>query len=73
MTGEVRQVKSGGYIVASLSVPGAWRYVEGRSCSCPAGKARTCRHRRAVAEFCAGQNREHNRPVAPPHVAALCD
>lgn len=70
---EVRQLLGGGYVVASLSVPGAWRLVDGKTCTCPAGKARTCRHRRAVARFCAEQDRQHARPTAPANVAALCD
>lgn len=73
MSAEVRQLLGGGYVVASLSVPGAWRLVMGNTCTCPAAKARTCRHRRAVTAFCAEQDRLHARPTAPPHVAALCD
>lgn len=73
MNGEVRQLLGGGYVVASKSVPGAWRLVFGNTCTCPAGKARTCRHRRLVAEFCREQDRQHARPTAPAHVAALCD
>lgn len=73
MTAEVRELKGGGYIVESVSVPGAWRLVMGKTCSCPAAKARTCRHRRAVAEYCAEINRRLARPVAPVNESALCD
>lgn len=73
MTVTVHQVQGVGYIVASLSVPGAWRLVRGRDCSCPAGTASTCRHRRAVAEFCAAQDRRLARPAAQVNVSALVD
>lgn len=69
----VYQVQGVGYIVESLSTPGAWRLVRGGECSCPAGKACSCRHRRAVAVFCAAQDRRYARPVVPVNVSALVD
>lgn len=72
---EVVVIPNVGYGVRSASVAGALRVVSGDACTCPAGErgARTCRHRRAVAEFCASRNREYARPTAPPHIAALVD
>lgn len=70
---EVLVIRSGGYIVASKSVPGAWRLVRGRDCSCPAGDRPTCRHRKLVAAFCAREAEKYKRPVAAPHIAALVD
>lgn len=72
---EVVVIPNVGYGVRSASVPGALRVVRGNACSCPAGEsgARSCRHRRAVAEWCASRSREYARPVAAPHIAALVD
>lgn len=72
---EVAHVPGLGYIVRSASHPGTYRLVCGKTCTCPAAEngARTCRHRRAVAEFCASENAKYARPVAPPHIAALVD
>lgn len=69
----VLELVGGGYMVRSKSVPGAWRIVHGRTCSCPAGEKRTCRHRRLVEKFCRLLDAKFQRPSAPPHVAALCD
>lgn len=72
---EVVAIPNLGYGVRSASVPGALRVVHGNDCTCPAAEhgARQCRHRRAVAIYCAEQAEKYKRPVAPPHVAALCD
>lgn len=72
---EVVVIPNVGYGVRSASVPGAYRIVRGAGCSCPAGEngARSCRHRRAVAEFCASRSREYARPVAVAHISALVD
>jgi hypothetical protein len=70
----VRQLQGGGYMVASRTTDGAWWHVVDQTCSCPAGRMeRRCRHLRAVAEYCAEQNRRMARPTAPPHTSALVD
>lgn len=70
----VRQLKAGGYVVASRSTTGAWWLVWEQDCSCPAGRAgQRCWHLRAVADFCAEQDRRHRRPPAPPNISALVD
>lgn len=70
---EVAAVQGGGYIVRSLSVPGAWRFVWGKTCSCPAGERRSCRHRKAVDAFVRDRSAKNRRPSAPPHISALVD
>lgn len=70
---EVLVVRSGGYMVRSASVPGAWRFVWGSECSCPAGDKPTCRHRKAVREFCRDNDLRHARPSAPANISALVD
>lgn len=62
-----------GYRVASESHPGYFVWVTGRDCTCPAGHARSCRHRRLVAEFIRKDNERNKRPVAPPAIGLLCD
>lgn len=71
MSDDVLRVVGGGYMVASRSVPGAWRYVHGNSCSCPAGGRRTCRHRRRTVEF--ERERTAPRPVATVYPSIFVD
>lgn len=61
-----------GYFVPSRSVEGAWRYVRGNECSCPAGaNKRPCWHVRAVTEL-VNANREP-RPVPKINPAMFVD
>lgn len=62
---EVVAIPNIGYGVRSASVPGALRVVSGNTCTCPAGDAKTCRHRRAVDEFCKDRAKEYARPTVP--------
>lgn len=62
-----------GYAVASRSKLGYFVLVEGKDCSCPAGVAKTCRHRKLVADLCRVQDLKRRRPSAPPNVSAMCD
>lgn len=68
----VSPVVGGGYVVSSLSVPGAFRLVWGNECSCPA-TGRTCRHRKLVAAYCAALDAQRRRPSAPAAVSLLVD
>ncbi len=74
---EVVEVKSGdfmiGYMVRSKSVPGAWRYVRGNECSCPAGTKRTCRHRQLVAAHCRDIDAQHARPAGAVRASMFVD
>lgn len=77
---EVRMGHAGGYFVRSASTPGAWWFVWGVECSCPAGQRavdtgspKRCRHLRAVVEFAAEQNRKNERLRPPVNVAAAID
>lgn len=70
---EVAVVNGLGYIVRSASDPNSYRLVSGNTCTCPAGTAKSCRHRRAVAEFCAARDRQYKRPSAPPAISMLVD
>lgn len=73
---EVAFVSGFGYIVRSASNPSTYRLVyENNQCTCPAAEhgAKTCRHRRAVHEFCERRAAEYKRPIAPPHISALVD
>jgi hypothetical protein len=69
----VIHVPGWGYMVRSKSVEGAFRLVRGNTCSCPAAGARTCRHRRLVAAYCAAEDRAHARPVAPVNPSMFVD
>lgn len=70
---DVFQINGVGYGVASKSKPGYFVLVEGASCSCPAAAARSCRHRKAVAEWVAERSRQYARPSVKPNVSAMCD
>lgn len=70
---DIAHVQGVGYIVRSASVPGAWRLVVGKTCSCPAGGRRSCRHRKAVDAFVRERNERSRRPSPPPHISALVD
>lgn len=70
---DVFEMVGGGYMVRSKSVEGAWRLVFGRSCSCPAGGRRSCRHRRLVEVHCRRIDEQFARPAAPVNVSALVD
>lgn len=71
-TDSVSPVVGGGYVVASLSLPGAFRLVWGNECSCPA-TGKSCRHRKLVAAYCAAQDAQRRRPSAPAAVSLMCD
>lgn len=61
-----------GYFVPSRSVEGAFRYVRGNTCTCPAGaNKRPCWHIRAVTDL-VNANRER-RPASPINPAAFVD
>lgn len=68
-TDAVSEIKGGGYIVSSLSLPGAFRLVWGNECSCPA-TGPTCRHRKLVAAYCAKQDAAR-RPARVPVATSL--
>ncbi len=68
----VSPVVGGGYVVSSLSVPGAFRLVWGNECSCPA-TGKSCRHRKLVSAYCAQQDAARRRPSAPAAVSLMCD
>lgn len=70
--GMVRVGQSGGYFVKSETTRGAWWFVWGTECSCPATVAR-CKHVRMVDAFCRALDETHRRPVAPPAVNLLVD
>lgn len=72
---EVAQVPGIGYIVRRASDPMSFRIVSGNECTCPAAEhgAKQCRHRRAVAEFCATRAGEYARPRAVENPAVFCD
>jgi hypothetical protein len=61
-----------GYFVESESVPGAFRLVRGRECSCPATVDR-CRHIRAVHDLVKAENQRLRRPPAPFNPAVFVD
>lgn len=67
------EVKGGGYMVASKSVEGAWRFVLGNGCSCPAGGRRTCRHRQAVDAHLRALSAAHARPAGAVNPSLLVD
>lgn len=73
--GTVRQAQAGGYFVASMTKPGHWYLVHGRSCSCDAGPAgaERCVHRAQVARFVAALDAELARPIVPVNVSAMVD
>lgn len=63
---EVAHVNGFGYIVRSASNPNTYRLVYDDTCTCPAAEhgAKTCRHRRVVAEYCASRSKANPRPRA---------
>lgn len=79
----------GGYLVASLSRPGAFWMVRptlgALECPCEAGtqitaaakplgsRGRYCRHAKVLLRWIAAQNQANARPSAPANVAALTD
>lgn len=70
---QVIHVLGVGYIVQSKSVPGAWRLVQGRECSCPAGGRKSCRHRRLVQEHCRALDAQFERPVGRVNPSMFVD
>lgn len=79
---------AGGYLVASLSRPGAYWFVtidRGRlTCPCERGQAiaaedgdlpsrRFCRHGRILVRWTAEQDRAQARPTAPFNASAFTD
>lgn len=71
-TDAVSEVKGGGYIVPSLSTPGAFRLVWANECSCPA-TGPSCRHRKLVAAYCAKQDAARRPARVPVNVSAMVD
>lgn len=70
--GMVRVLQAGGYMVASASTPGAWWFVYGQECSCPATVAR-CRHLRMVDAFCRALDAAHKPAAVKTNVSAMVD
>lgn len=69
----VAQVVGGGYIVPSKSLPGTYRLVWGKECSCPHAGPRPCRHRRMAAAYCAAQDALLRPPPARVNISAMVD
>lgn len=69
---QVVKAQNVGYYVRSRTTDGAWWLVDADGCSCPAVTA-SCFHVRAVSALCAAEDAKYRRPVAPVHVAAMCD
>lgn len=70
--GMVRVGQSGGYFVKSASTPGAWWFVWGTECSCPATVAR-CRHLRMVDAFCRALDAANKPAAVPVNVSLMVD
>lgn len=70
--GMVRVGQSGGYFVRSATTPGAWWFVYGQECSCPATVAR-CRHLRMVDAFCRALDERHKPAPVKANVSLLVD
>lgn len=68
--GHIIDAGNGRYFVKSRTTAGAWWLVEGDTCSCPAGAARSCFHRRHRDQFV---ERINARPAARPNISALVD
>lgn len=71
-TDAVSEVKGGGYVVASISTPGAFRLVWGDECSCPA-TGPSCRHRKLVAAYVAKQDAARRPARVPAAVSLMVD
>ena len=70
--GMVRAGETGGYFVLSRSTPGAWWFVWGDECSCPA-RVKRCFHVQQVERFVAALDDIRKRPSAKPNVSAMVD